>query len=271
MNTKFTDYLSVLKCILLIPSLLIVLSACSSNENEDNSEIESMQKEIDELKSSLDKKEDEQQDNEEAMEEEKVDQSKESNTDNNRDEVDLNQEKTGELDIDKSNLTLVPDTIFNTYPDSVVKLYQDDSGNEYFEENYDGNAKFYHKDAYYFSPEVWEPFIQGYDQAVQDFYNLRLATSNPRNVEIMQGTNNDLYTMYVTEDLYYEFAEKMGTFAYENHSSSIEFISAEKYNDQDVIITAKRTYSHASGSGQVTNKYYVNILEKRVTFYKSVN
>lgn len=68
--------------------------------------------------------------------------------------MNLNKEETDKLDIDKSNLTLVPDTIFNIYPDSVVRLYQDDLGNEYFEENYNSNDKFYHKDAYYFSPEV---------------------------------------------------------------------------------------------------------------------
>jgi len=60
MYTKFIEYLSLLKYVLLILRLLIVLSACPSNENEDNSEIESMQKEIVELKYSLDKKEDEQ-------------------------------------------------------------------------------------------------------------------------------------------------------------------------------------------------------------------
>lgn len=79
------------------------------------------------------------------------------------------------------------------------------------------------------------------------------------------------YIAYSTNNSYDIYqVEKKSSGNVDNHSSSIEFISAEKYNDQDVIIAAKRTYSHASGS--IKKQNYIDLMNGgRVAHFKAVD
>src|SRR5699024_7633801 len=71
--------------------------------------------------------------------------------------------------------------------------------------------------------------VKMYDTELQNFYN-----DQPNNLQSL-----------VSSSLYEQFSANKNSGNFSNHKSSIDCISATKYRDWTVLVTAVRNYSHA--------------------------
>lgn len=239
--------------------LTLMISACSQSDADED--IESMKKEIDELKTSLDQKEAQIKENEINKSEEDDDDKNQSNNSeeekNNaatikkkkRDLGDYNQ--TTSLDIDLSTLHLTPNSVFNE-PDSIINSYLDDEGNEYI---LDTNGSIYEATGYQYSNEVWEQFIRLYDQALVDYY---------------MGVNQDVAD-YVTPHLMDMYKENKASGVFDYYHSNIQSVSVTPNgNETEVLITVEKNYGNKQGLGRVINEYIVTMKNKQIVDYQLI-
>lgn len=251
-------------------SIFLVVGCSSDKNNEDQAKIDSLTEEIESLKKTVAEKE-------EVSREE----NKEDNNDPNKEEQSNNEDmstKNNRNDTDSMSTvkcSLLTEsgegTVFND-PNSFTRMYVDDEGNKYLGNQVYEEDSCYTIDDYYSAP-FWEDYIKEYNEAIVNYYNDTDPNMTDPNINEqfrmptflkftgLNGEDSNLPSVFFKN-------KESGDFA--NHSATMNVISIDKYNEQDVIITAERTYSHASGSGTVTNEYYINILKNRLIHFKEV-
>ena len=237
--------LPLISRIFVIFCLFTILTACGKEESNDD-ELEAIKEELTQLKKDKEKAEEET-----AKEKERSEKEKEELEQSNKEEIEESEkeetESTSNKDVSENNSK-------SSYESNPIIDFVEEGGKKYIVEK--GGTGLNDPDTYYDDIAWCEVTIKMYDTELQNFYN-----NQPNNLQSL-----------VSSSLYEQFSANKNSGNFSNHKSSIDCISATKYDDWTVLVTAVRNYSHASGSGSIKNQYYIDLMNGgRVAYFKAVD